>query len=337
MAEASGPDLAAGRRYTEWLGRLDEELPNIRAVVAGLLATGDSLVALRLLAVTHEYWTYRWHHAEVRRWLHAAMAEAPHAPAVDRVMVHHILTVSESMLGNHEAAADHARLGVVAAEESGDPFALGIAHFDVGLAWEFAGDGERAAEAYAEAVPFMRESGNAMFTGWILGELGDKLVRSGDVGEAIAALDEALLLYRRVGFETGVAMTLGQRGYAALAAGDLPLAARQFTESLDAANALGDRRIALGAIAGLAGVALALCEPHRAARLLGGVEWARENAGIDRIAHALHAARLTERARAALGNATFDQEWAAGRGMGPETMEADAQALAGMAATDPIG
>ena len=292
---------------------------------------------LRLLAVTHEYWTYRWHHAEVRRWLHAAMAEAPHAPAVDRVMVHHILTVSESMLGDHKAAADNARLGVVAAGESGDPFALGIARFDVGLAWEFAGDGERAAEAYAEAVPFMRESGNAMFTGWILGELGDKLVRSGDVGEAIAVLDEALLLYRRAGFETGVAMTLGQRGYAALAEGDLPLAARLFTESMDAANALEDRRVALGAVAGLAGVALALRQPHRAARLLGAAEGAREDAGIDRIAHALHAARLTERARAALGNATFDQEWAAGRGIAPEAVEAEAKALAGMAATDAIG
>jgi non-specific serine/threonine protein kinase len=329
LAEVAGPDLAEGRRYAEWLNRLDEEMPNLRAVITFLLETGAAHHALRLLSVSHEYWSYRWHHEEVRRWLVAAFAAAPAAPAIDRSLAHFVLVMAESMIGNNEAAANQAQLALEAAIESEDAFALGMAHFGRGLVWEFSGDGERAQAAHTEAVPHLRQSGNALFTAWVLAELGDKLVWSGKLTEAVAAIDEALALNREAGFETNLAMALGQRGHAALALKDHPHAARLFGESLTAARRIADMRIALGAVAGLAGVAGAVGDRDRSARLLGAAEAAREAARLDRIAHGLHAERITQETRAALGDASFEREWQTGRAAGVEETLDDALAFAG--------
>jgi hypothetical protein len=69
----------------------------------------------------------------------------------------------------------------------------------------------------------------------------------------------------------------------------------------------------LGAVAGLAGVALALGQPDRAARLLGGTEAARMSMGTGRLAHTLHAERIVSATREALPEPVFARAWAAGR------------------------
>ena len=84
----------------------------------------------------------------------------------------------------------------------------------------------------------------------------------------------------------GIALTLGERAHAARMQGDQTLAARLFAESIAVAEEIGVARIIMGAVAGLAGVALALGQPERAVRLLGAVEAARETSGVGRIAHA---------------------------------------------------
>jgi hypothetical protein len=102
-------------------------------------------------------------------------------------------------------------------------------------------------------------------------------------------------------------------GHAALKQDDVPLAARLFTEAIEVGRSVQHTAAFLGAMAGLAGVALARGQAPRAARLLGTVAVARATLGMRRWDNWLHAERLTSETRAALPAADFEQAWAAGR------------------------
>ena len=141
-----------------------------------------------------------------------------------------------------------------------------------GLAWAFSGDVTRAAAAYEEAVSLLRKTGVTIWEAMALAELGDTRLMIGDVAAAVPLLDEALALHRRIEYPVGIAVTLGERAHAARMQGDQVLASRLFAESIAVAAEIGSERILLGAVAGLAGVALALGQPERAARVLSAVE-----------------------------------------------------------------
>ena len=94
---------------------------------------------LRLLSAIYWYWVARPYHAEVRRWLEPALRAAPDAPAAVRVEALYVAASTTSFLGDGPAAVAYAEEGLALARELDDPFALGRAHFAVGLAWAFSG------------------------------------------------------------------------------------------------------------------------------------------------------------------------------------------------------
>jgi DNA-binding CsgD family transcriptional regulator len=125
-----------------------------------------------------------------------------------------------------------------------------------------------------------------------------------------------------------IAVTLGERAHAARMQGDHVLATRLFAESIAVAAEIGSERFLLGAVAGLAGVALALGQPERAARLLGAVESAGKSSGGGRIAHAAHAARILAEVRTSLSEPVFATTWAEGLALPFADALADALAMA---------
>jgi hypothetical protein len=141
-------------------------------------------------------------------------------------------------------------------------------------------------------------------------------------------LDEALATLRHGSSDVNLAMALGHRGHAALRQEDLAVAAGSFRESIAVAQTAGYARAILGAVAGLAGVALAVGQPERAARLLGATEVAQKVIGSGRIAHALHAERIVSATRAALGELVFGQIFTASRALTLEEAIAEAVTLA---------
>jgi non-specific serine/threonine protein kinase len=225
------------------------------------------------------------------------------------------------------AAIAHAEEGFALAERLGGPFALGRAHLGMGAALAYSGDPARAAAAFGEAASWLRAAGATAWVAEAIAEAGDSRLAAGDVDGAVPLLDEALALHRQLDFPSGFALTLGERGYAALAQDDVSFATRLFAESISAAREIGIERIVLGAVAGLAGVALARGQPERAARLLSAVDAARTTTGVGRFAHAAHAARIEQHLRAQLGEATFAAAWTAGRAMTSDEATADALAL----------
>jgi DNA-binding NarL/FixJ family response regulator len=98
---------------------------------------------------------------------------------------------------------------------------------------------------------------------------------------------------------------------------------------------IGSERFLLGAVAGLAGVAMALGQPERAARLLGAVEAAGKTSGGGRIAHAAHTARILAEVRASLPEPAFVAAWEEGRTIPFTDARADSMALAASAEEPP--
>ena len=210
-----------------------------------------------------------------------------------------------SFLSDAPAAVAFAEEELSIARTLNDPFVLGRAHLAMGEAWATSNDVARAEDAYAKGVPLFRAAGATVWMAVTLSELGDSRLVRGDVVSAVPVLDEALALHRQTGFLWGIAMTLGQRAHSARAQGDQALAARLFAESVSTAQEIGTKRTVLGAVAGLAGVALDLQQPQRAARLLGAVESERESSGAGRIAHRPQTERITTEVRARLGEPAF--------------------------------
>jgi ATP/maltotriose-dependent transcriptional regulator MalT len=228
----------------------------------------------------------------------------------------------------------HAQHLLSAAHESGEPAALGLAHYGVGMVWEFHGHGDQAAAALSEAVPLLQAAGNAVLAAWAQADLADILVWRGDLAAGVPMLDEALTRLRQTGADWLILLVLNQRGHAALAEGDLPCAAGCFTESITVARTIQQTRATLGAVHGLAGVALALGHAERAARLLGAVGAAREALGMGRITQKHHGERITADTRAALEAADFERAWSVGRVLSLEEAVAEALAIADVVVTE---
>jgi predicted ATPase/DNA-binding CsgD family transcriptional regulator len=325
--EAVGRDFEADRVDAAWLARLDAELDNLRAALAWFDVAGEPTNVLRLLPAISGYWFARPFHAEIRGWLEPALRAAPDAPTAVRVEALYVAALTTSFLGDVPAAVAFAEEGLALARELGDPLALGRALFAVGLARAFSDDVARAAAAYEEAVSLMRQTGVPILEAMVLGELGDTRLLMGDVAEAVLLLDEALALLRRTESAVGIAVTIGERAHAARMQGDQALAAHLFAESITVAAEIGSERLLLGAVAGLAGVALALGQPERAVCLLGAVEALRVTSGLGRMPHAAHTARILAEVRTSLPEPAFATAWEEGRHLSVAEAVAEAGAI----------
>jgi DNA-binding CsgD family transcriptional regulator len=106
------------------------------------------------------------------------------------------------------------------------------------------------------------------------------------------------------------------------------LAAGLLTEAIVSAKGLLHAEALLGAMVGIAGVALTRGQAAQAARLLGAIEAARDEVGMRRASNWLHAERITTDTRAALGAKAFAEAWSLGRLLTLEEAVSEAFALA---------
>jgi non-specific serine/threonine protein kinase len=330
LVEQFEPALWGGNIAPTGVARLEEELPNLRAAVNWLLAQGEVTRALRLVVAAEDFWTQRHlTDAELHRWLETALAAVPAAPARDRALAHWVLASTHGTQGHDEAALHHAQELLDAAEELGDPAALGFAHLGLAYRWEGHGDVARAAAAYAEATRTWRTAGIHEVFAWAAqAGLADNLILQGDLEAGVPMLEEALGHLRQSDPPWFIMGIISLRGYVALLQGDLPSAARLFAESIDGSRNLHLPQSLLEAMVGLAGVRLALGQAPQAARLLGAIEAARDVVGILRVDNWLHAERITAETRAALAPAAFEQAWETGRLVPLEEAVAEALAVA---------
>ena len=297
-----------------WMARMDTELGNLRGAISWLLAAGDGASALRLVVGLAAYIGARPLEVEARRWEEAALALAPDAPPLLRAAVLYGIVSRAGYMGDHDASIAAAEEALALAETTGDPVALGRAHYGMGLAWGWP-DTERAGASFARAVPYLRQTDRTDFLRFALSHWGDALHFSGDLDGARPLLDEALTHPAAGDDPWGHGVVLCQRADLACTRGEIPLAVELYERSLAEARRTGDVRSEMYIVTGLAGVALASGQPERAARLLGAVAAAEDATGSMIVFRFWYSDRVLTTTRAALEDNAFAAAWAAGRSM----------------------
>lgn len=305
LARSAGFALRQGRDALSRAAALDAEVANMRAAIAFHLARGAGLQVLELVTAATFYWADRPYLLDVRRWLEDAILLAQDAPAGVMADALYLLAYATSMMGDAEAAAAYAGRNLALAQQLGTPSALGLAHFVHALIAEFAGDLPQATARYEQALALLRETEEHHVTLICTSELGDKWVLLGNVEAGITLLDESVAAARSLQADTELTQALIRRGLAALRQDEVTLAAELLTQGLCSARNLRLDRWALGAIAGLAGVTMALDLSETAARLMGAVTAAAQSTGAGRIAEAVHADRISLAIRSHLGQDAF--------------------------------
>jgi predicted ATPase/class 3 adenylate cyclase len=207
LAKAAAPQLT-GDDQRAWLGRLERNHDNIRAVLDRAMANADARVAIELGFAMWRYWQKRGHLAEARRRLQAIAGEPW---SRDDPVLRARLMEAVGGVGWWTAQADEM-----------------ISAYDEALRiWEELGD--------------KREIANALYNASF------RYAVSGDVsavdpdGEGLRLMERALVLYREIGDEHGMANVLwgiGNYNYFQ-DAGDR--GAENFRTSLEIYRRLGDR------------------------------------------------------------------------------------------------
>ena len=165
-------------------------------------------------------------------------------------------------------------------------------------------DYERGTVLWEECLALAREVGDPFRIGQILSNLGYAALLQDDPERAMTFCEEALTIARELGSAGEDIMSEGRvnLGLAALAWGDHGRAKVCFARALVTSQQLGKEPTVVNALEGMAGLAGALGEDTRAARLQGAAEAAREATGITLppAERALHESHVSV-ARARLG------------------------------------
>ena len=269
FVERAEPHLD-GAGQAEWLGRLEDDVANIREVPLQPDLAGRYLAALRF------FWAKRGYLAEGRRAVEDILPRlSDDDPAKPMALVSSALVAV--MQGDFDAAIAHSERATELGEAAGDERPAVEVASVLGRSLFTVGEEERALELFtyaAERGPAIGRSGLAAIA---LLNLGYVALLRGELEVADDYLLRAVDFSASCGELHGQARSLAARSSVALEAGRLEDARRFAAESLAIAVPTHDRDNACWAIE-LAGSALP-ADPERAARLLGAADELRTELG----------------------------------------------------------
>ncbi|HEY7031685.1 MAG TPA: LuxR C-terminal-related transcriptional regulator [Thermomicrobiales bacterium] len=331
FAERAGS--VAGAEQGRQLERLDEEYANLRAAHAWLVNRQDP-DAVRLAAALGFYWLNRGFLRDGRAWLDQALAiPADRTPSLAQAQALVIAGMLAHYHGDDRSARPFLERSLALWAHLDDPWGTVAALVQFGIVGEDGGEYDDAARYLDQAFALCeteRERPTATLAwlgdnpaqvgGWALYHRGIVAWGQGKTEQATAYLQDALARQRAAGHAWGVSGTTSYLGLLACERGDLAAAAALLGESLDIRSAMGTTEDLPGSLADVATLAAAGGRMAAAARLFGAAEALLETLGAppmlpERTAYERAAATT----RAALGDAAYATESAAGRGLSPGT------------------
>jgi predicted ATPase/DNA-binding CsgD family transcriptional regulator len=305
-----------GPAQREVLERLEAEHENLRAALTYCQSTAaEAGTGLAICAGTWFFWHAQRHAGEGRRWLTALLDRAP-APTAHRAAA--LAALGTLLLLQNEAvrAGPVLEEAVELASGLGEHDTVVLALGRLGVVAAAQGNLERAAAQTGEAVRLAREVGHAQGLATALSQAARVAVGQRDAGRAVAAYRECIDLCRDAGERW-----LRQRALLPLAVvmsdlGEHAASLRLGGESLAIARDLGDDRMIVWSIEGMAWGTAACGRADEAAALLGAAAAVRGDEPVS--AYAGDRER-TERCRitalTALGSAGFQRAWERGANM----------------------
>jgi predicted ATPase/class 3 adenylate cyclase len=319
-------DATRGR----WLDRIDDDIANIRAMLAWFADAPDHERQGRAAAALWRYWVSR-DLAEGLAWLQGA-AKLTIQPAT-RTRILHGLAVAATRVGKLElaqqAAVERVELHQGLDDDRGTADALVL----LGNIAGDLGDFGQARSVIEAAVDFARKADDRTILAGTLTSLGYLALREDDNEEAASRSREAAALWGDLHRDDQVAIALINLASALLAQGKLLEARAALERGLRLAVELRDKENIAYCLDGLAAVEATGGDHRRAARLLGAADAIREATGTLREPYErVVSERMRSKLRRAL-RGEYDDAVASGRTLGAE--QAAEYALTGGGAAIP--
>jgi predicted ATPase/Tfp pilus assembly protein PilF len=247
LAEEAEPRLVGGEQVA-WLGRLDEEHDNMRAVLQRGRERGDAETMLRLCSALWRFWWMRGHLSEGRSWTREALA----ADTTDlgrwrgrALLAASALALFQGDLKEARASAERALVDLEAADDSKG---VATAHSRLGQqAWRH-GDYESARNHYERSLEIERRLGNMRTVADLLFNLGSLEADQSRFDEANRLYDECRALNREVGDRELDALVLLNLGLTAYRTGELKAARERLMDGITIARSVGGKHHLAGAL-----------------------------------------------------------------------------------------
>ena len=308
-----------GPRQQEWLERLERENGNLHAAIRWALEAGEAETAARFGWALNSFWFVRGYHREGRRWMEVAL-EGSLPPAL-RARALHVAAIMAYAQGDYTIAEERWGEALHLSRSEGESLAEAFAWTGRGLTQMVRLDYEAATSSMYKALALFKESNEDQGSGAALTRvvLGTTLLARDDLEGAERMFKEGLELARRRGDSLGTYVGLYNLAQLALTRGDLALAARTLEEGIRLCEQTKDRANLAHFLEALAAIASSRGEAERCALLLGAAEALLEEVGARVHNYYVPDPSLQERAvaeaRAALGDATFEEARERGQAM----------------------
>jgi predicted ATPase/DNA-binding CsgD family transcriptional regulator len=310
---------AVESRYqlAEWLGWMDLEIDNIRAVLSHCLARRDAARGIDLVTAVAWYWIVRAT-TEGVRWLDAFAAFGRSNPEA-QFWAYFLRGFLAVLKADAAAAPQPLERAVAAARELKQPAMLAHALSIASVAANLSGDRPAATRLLDEARSLAPDLEDVSARLSVLQARALDGFFEGDIEAVRVVALEGVRLGRESGDLYSLEMMLLNLGGTYLFAGDLEQAKRFYTEALKIARRIDDRVAEYAVLDSLGCVACASGEARLGAQLIGAAETIRTQAGAQLIPILLPLlAQAEQSAIAALGESAFQAAVEAGRRLGRE-------------------
>ena len=286
LAEQAEPHIFGGAASTEWMGRLEAELANLRAAIEWALQD-DTRVdnALRITASLNWFWFARGRLREGRRALARALAMG--SPGTTAARAHAAIALGQMAIwqSDLEVVRAAAEEGVALIElVEGDDFWRSYALCCLAIARTLAGEIDGALTLIDEAVTEARRHHHTALLPFALYWRASVLRAIGEVDRGLADVGEAISVSRAQGHRPAVGHCLCVAGGLLLAAGDDDAAAARFDESLAIHLETGDHWGIARVLEGMALLAGRRERPRRAVVFQVAAQRIRDGIGMPRAA-----------------------------------------------------
>lgn len=243
LAEEAAREVEGRAEQSSWVGRLDEELDNLRAALGWSEQTPGpeaAEIVMRLSAALWRFWEMRWHVEEGRRWLSGALARTePVAPALRATALNAAGNLARDQDDHEQATAYHEQCLAIR-RTLDDVRGVAASLNNLGVVARDRGDAERTLELCEEACALFRRVGDQHGAAITLISLGNAATRQGDLARARACYEESLAQFRVENDHWHTAWVLSYLAEVVVFDGDLTSALPLAEESLRLHRSGGD-------------------------------------------------------------------------------------------------
>jgi non-specific serine/threonine protein kinase len=270
------------------LAQLTSEEAQLRAALAWLEQRGDAAGMQQLAGSLTYLWLLRGHLQEGRGWTERALALPGSVPMRVQALARFGLAGLLYAQGESVDALSHCTESLALSRDGGDGRLVALAAQRCGLIALRLGHIARASAFEDEALHALAALADqpwaARAASTVMGHLGHIALTHGDLDEAERRFTDALARQTQFGGspETShiFAAPFDRLGDIARGRGDHVAALVQYQEAIRHGERVGDRRIVVRGLGGVAGVLAALGQWRRAAQVFGATETACEAMGL---------------------------------------------------------